>query len=86
MSLYLVGFDLAHSEEFGAYEYFHAELQKSHAQRVLRRAAVLRSSLNADAIRDSLVRFVHRDDRIVVAEISEKNWAAWKAMAEISDV
>jgi hypothetical protein len=50
----------------------------------LRTAWVLRSSLKADAIRDSLVKFVHEDDRILVAEMSERNWATWKATAEIS--
>jgi hypothetical protein len=85
MSLYIVSYDLDHSEEFGEYEYFHAELQKTRAQKVLQELWVLRSALKADAIRDSLVKFVHRDDRILVAEVSERNWAAWKALAEFSD-
>jgi hypothetical protein len=47
---------------------------------------VLRSSPKADAIRDWLVKFVHEDDRILVAEVNERNWAAWKARAEITAV
>jgi hypothetical protein len=47
---------------------------------------MLRSSLKADAIRDSSVKFVHEDDRILVAEVKERNGAAWKAMAEITGV
>ena len=86
MSLYLVSCDLEHPQDFGEYGYFHAELGKSRAEKVLRTAWVLRSSLKANAIRDWLVKFVHEDDRILVAEMSERNWAAWKAMAEITDV
>jgi len=42
--------------------------------------------LKADAIRNSLVKFVHEDERILVAGMNERNWAAWKAMAEITGV
>lgn len=86
MSLYLVTYDLEHTEEFGEYEYFHAELKKTRAQKILQETWVLRSALKADAIRDSLVKFVHRDDRVLVAEISDRNWAAWKAFGEINEV
>jgi hypothetical protein len=84
LSLYFVSCDLEHPQEFGEYGYLHAALRKSRAEKVLRTAWVLRSSLKADAIRDSLVKFVHEDDRILVAEMSERNWATWKATAEIS--
>jgi hypothetical protein len=77
---------LEHPQEFGDYGYFQAELGKNRAERVLPAVWVLRSSLKADALRDRLVKFVHEDDRILVAEVNERNWAAWKAMAEIADV
>ncbi len=86
MSLYIVSYDLEHPQEFGEYEYFHAELRKTRAQKVLQDAWILRSALKADAIRDWLAKFVHRDDRVLVAEISERNWAAWKALGEIREV
>ena len=78
--------DLEHPLEFGEYGYLQAELGKSCAEKVLPTVWVLRSSLKADAIRDRLVKFVHQDDRILVAEMHERNWAAWKAMAEITGV
>jgi hypothetical protein len=85
MSVYLVSYDLDHPKEFGGYEYFHAELRKTRARRVLQEVWVLRSALKADAIRDALLKFVHDEDRILVAEVSERNWATWKAMAEIAE-
>lgn len=86
MSLYLVSYDLDHSQEFGQYEYFHAELRKTRGQKVLEELWLMRSALKADAIRDSLVKFVHRDDRILVAEVSDRNWAAWKVLTEICEI
>ncbi len=85
MSLYLVSYDLDHPQEFEGYEYLHAELRKIRAHRVLQEVWLLRSALKADAIRDSLLKFVHAEDRILVAEVSERNWATWKAMAEIAE-
>ena len=86
MSLYLVSYELAHASEFGDYDYFHAELQKFRTRRVLQNVLVLRSSLKADTIRDALLKFVHRDDRILVVGISETNWAAWNAEAQILEI
>jgi hypothetical protein len=86
MSLYLVSCDLGHRKEFGEYEYFHAELRKFRAKKLLQATWALRSSLHSEAIRDSLTKFVHADDRILVAEISATNWAAWKAMFEMKDL
>jgi hypothetical protein len=86
MSLYLVSYELAHTNEFCSYDYFHAELRKYRARRVLPHVILVRSSLDANTIRDALLKFVHQDDRILVAEISETNWAAWKALAETSDL
>jgi hypothetical protein len=85
MSLYLVGYELAHSDEFSEYEYFYRELQKFRTRRVMQNLGVLRSSLDAETIRNALVKFVHADDRILVAEVSGVNWAGWKATAEITD-
>jgi hypothetical protein len=85
MSLYLVSYELAHSNEFSEYEYFYKEMQKFRAQRVMQNLGVLRSSLNAETIRNALVKFVHGDDRILVVEINRANWAGWKATAEITD-
>jgi hypothetical protein len=86
LSLYFVSCDLRHPQEFGEYGYLQAAFLKSRAEKVLGTVWVLRSSLKADAIRDWLVKFVHEDDRILVAEVNERNWAAWKAMAEITGV
>jgi len=86
MSLYLVSYELAHAKEFGEYEYFHNELRKSHAQRVLHNVTALRSSLDAETIRDALVKYVHSNDRILVAEISEDNWAGWKLLRTIGEI
>jgi hypothetical protein len=86
VSLYFVSCDLEHPQEFGEYGYLRAALRKSCAQKVLGTVWVLRSSPKADAIRDWLVKFVHEDDRILVAEVNERNWAAWKATAEITAV
>jgi hypothetical protein len=86
LSLYFVSCDLRHPQEFGEYGYLQAALLKSRAEKVLGTVWVLRSSLKADAIRDWLVKFVDEDDRILVAEVNERNWAAWKAMAEITGV
>lgn len=86
MSLHLVSCDLKHPHEFGEYDYLQAALGKSRAKNVLPAGWVLRSSLKADAIRDSLVKFVDEDDRILVAEVNERNWTAWKAMAESTGV
>jgi hypothetical protein len=86
VSLYFVSCDLEHPQEFGEYGYLRAALRKSCAQKVLGTVWVLRSSPKADAIRDWLVKFVHEDDRILVAEVNERNWAAWKARAEITAV
>lgn len=86
MSLYLVRCDLEHPREFGEYVYFQAALRESRADKVLPTAWALRSSLKADAIRDRLVKFEPEDDRMLVAEVNERNWAAWKAMAEITGI
>jgi hypothetical protein len=86
MSLYIVTYELGHPAEFGDYEYFHAELGRARALKVLRDVWVVRSALKAEAIRDALAKFVHRDDRVLVAEISERNWAAWKVLGEISEI
>ncbi len=84
MSLYLVNCDLLNQKDFGEYEYFHAELRRMRAEKLLEGAWVVRSALGSTAIRDSLLKFVHADDRLLVAEISVTNWAAWRAMTEIA--
>jgi hypothetical protein len=86
LSLYLVSGDLKHPHELGEYDYLQAASRKSRAEKVLPTGWMLRSSLKEDAIRDSSVKFVHEDDRILVAEVKERNGAAWKAMAEITGV
>jgi hypothetical protein len=86
LSLYFVACNLEHPQDFGEYGYLQAALRKSRAEKVPGTVWVLRSSLKAEAIRDWLVKFVHEDDRILVAEVNERNWAAWKAMAEITGV
>ena len=84
MSLYLVSCDLKHHQEFGDYDYFRLELKKFRAEKLLQTTWALSSSLNSEAIRDSLMKFMHKDDRIVVAEISVTNWAVWKSLFEIT--
>jgi hypothetical protein len=83
MSLYLVAYDHLNHETFGEYEYFMSELRRYKAQRVLLFAWILRSALDSEAVRNSLLKFVHSGDRLLVAEISPTNWAGWKALAEI---
>jgi hypothetical protein len=84
MSLYLVSCDLDHPHEFGTYEYLHSKLRKWRAENVLRTAWVVRSSLQAAAILESLTKLVHDDDRILVAQVSDRNWAAWKALGDLA--
>jgi hypothetical protein len=85
MSLYLVSYELAHSNEFSEYEYFYNELRKFRVQRVMQNSCILRSALDAETIRNALVKFVHEEDRMLVAEISVRNWAGWRATVEITD-
>ena len=86
MSLYLVGCDLMHRKEFGEYEYFSVELRKSRAEKLLQSTWAFRSSLNSEATHDALAKFARENDRLLVAEISVTNWAAWKAMIELTEI
>jgi hypothetical protein len=83
MALYLISYDLMNHKTFGQYETLIAELRRIGAQRILLSEWIVRSSSNSAVLRDSLLGFIHADDRFLVCEISETNWASWKTLISI---
>ena len=83
MPLDLISYDLLNHKTFGQYETLIEELRRIGAQRVLLSEWVLRNPNNAVTIRDSLMAYIHTDDRILITEITAA-WAGWKILADIN--
>jgi hypothetical protein len=86
MPIYLVSYDLLNQKDFGQYEVLIGQLQRMAAKRLLPCLWVLRSSNNSIVIRDSLLKFVHTDDRVLVSEINPGNWAGWKISDDLAEI
>ena len=85
MALYLVGYDLMNHKTQGEYEELMKELKRLGAQKVLLSQWVLQSNVDAEAIRDRLRKFMHEDDRMLVAEITN-NWASCWTLFSINEL
>ena len=86
MTLYLISYDLMNHKTFGQYEKLMDELQISEARKILIAGWILKSSETAIQIRDRLRKLIHRDDRLLVTQISDTNWASWAVLTSINDL
>ena len=85
MSLYLISYDLMNHATFGQYETLIAELRKLGAQRVLLSEWVLRSQSNSSDICNYLMSFIHKADRLFVAEVTA-NWTAYNLLIDMTQM
>ena len=86
MALYIVSYDLLNKKTFGDYEELIAELKRLGAQKILYSDWGLNNDATSVVIRDHLRKFMHADDRILVAEIGTTNWASYKLLFNIKEL
>ncbi len=85
MALYLISYDLMNHKTHGEYEELQKDLKRLGAQKVLLSGWALQSNVDAEAIRDRLRRFMHEEDRILVAEVTN-NWASAWTLSSINEL
>jgi hypothetical protein len=85
MALYLISYDAINGESAEKYKELIRDLEHLNAKQVLASDWVMKSNVDAEAIRDRLRKFLHEDDRILVAEITN-NWASAHTLYSINDL
>lgn len=86
MAVYWVGYDLLNHATFGQYETLIHELERLGAKKILYSDWVVRSTYSSEVLRNHFMQFIHARDRILVAEISASNWAAFNLLLNINNI
>jgi CRISPR-associated endonuclease Cas2 len=84
MKLFMVSYDLVNPGR--DYNKLIDKLKSMGAQKVLLSQWVLLSNLSAQQIRDTLQQFIDTNDRVVVIEFTDRDWATYNAMTKLNDV
>lgn len=80
---FYVAYDLVYASS-EQYAKLCAELRRIGASEVLKSDWILRWGGSVTQLRDHLVKFIHRHDRLVIVQIA--TWASWDAMVDINRV
>jgi hypothetical protein len=81
-SLYLITYDLRKPGQY--YTNLWAALNRLAAKRSCESVWIVRSTYNADAIRNHLQQYIDNNDRLLVSQMG--SWASFNTMTNISQI